>query len=307
MRLSIKTRLLLPMMMGLLAAPLHAQLPEHRQEYPLAVRSTDGEFVAPMFNGWIENEDGSVTMIFGFANRNRTEVIDIPLGPNNKLEPEQFQGAQPTHFPVYNRGIFVGIQERGAFAVTVPADMEGTEVIWTLTSPNGTSWSIPGRATSPAYEMSPAGMAAGSQNPAIRVEMDGEESIDPVGIYAERKTVSVGEPLNLSAYIKDRGVRDQYAGDDEPLYYPLGTYWVMHQGPAKPEFETQSIRGSERAETDPVDPNTAEWSEVETDVTFPEPGDYIIRLRVDNFEAPDSQFDNVCCWSNAYFPVTVTP
>ena len=166
------SRLMLPMMMGLLAAPLHAQLPERAQDYPLATRSTTGEEVAPMFNGWIENEDGSITMIFGFANRNRSAAIDVPLGPNNKLEPAEFQGAQPTHFPVYNRGGFVGIQERGAFAVNVPADMADSEVVWTLTS-NGKTWSVPGRATSPAYEMSAAEMASGSLKPAIRFEMDG--------------------------------------------------------------------------------------------------------------------------------------
>ena len=33
----------------------------------------------------------------------------------------------------------------------------------------------------------------------------------------------------------------------------------------------------------------------------------VVRLRVDNFTAPDSKFDNQCCWSNAYVPVTVTP
>ena len=298
------SRLVLPILMGLFAAPLHAQLPERFQNYPLATRSTTGEIVAPMFNGWIMNEDRSVTMIFGFANQNRTADVDVPLGPNNKLEPAQFQGAQPTHFPVYNRGGFVGIQERGAFAVTVPADMAGTEVVWTLTS-GGNTWSVPGRATSPAYEMSAAEMASGSLKPAIRFSMDGPESVDPEGIYAEPEVVTVGQPLTLSAYIQDRGVRDQYAGNDR-LYYPLGTFWVMHQGPAKPEIENAEIRGRERAEN-AGDPNKNEWSEVSTQITFTEPGDYIIRLRVDNFEAPDSQFDNVCCWSNAYYPVTVNP
>ncbi|MEZ5527064.1 MAG: hypothetical protein R3F26_05965 [Gammaproteobacteria bacterium] len=85
-----------------------------------------------MFNGWIKNDDGSVTMIFGFVNRNREEIVDIPLGANNHIEPAQFDGVQPTHFPVYSRGGFVGLQERGVFAVTVPADMAGTEVVWTL-------------------------------------------------------------------------------------------------------------------------------------------------------------------------------
>ena len=299
------SRLMLPMLMGLLAAPLHAQLPARLQDYPLATRSTTTEAVAPMFNGWILNEDRSVTMIFGFANRNRTATVDIPLGSNNKLEPAQFQGAQPTHFPVYNRRGFVGIQERGAFAVVVPADMADTEVVWTLTS-GGQTWSVPGRATSAAYEMSAAEMASGSLKPAIRFSMDGPESIDPVGIHAEPKMAKVGEPITLSAFMQDRGVRNKYVGN-ERMYYPLGTYWVMHQGPAKPEIETQEITGRERAENDTSDPDKADWSEVSTQITFPEPGEYLIRLRVDNFQAPDSQFDNVCCWSNAYFPVTVNP
>ncbi len=299
------SKLLLPILMGLLAAPLHAQLPERFQNYPLGTLGETGEFVAPMFNGWIRNEDKSVTMIFGFGNRNRTATIDVPLGPNNKLEPAQFQGAQPTHFPVYKRRGFVGIQERGAFAVTVPPEMADTEVIWTLTS-GGNTWSVPGRATSAAYEMSAAEMASGSLKPAIRFNMDGPESVDPVGIYAEPKVVTVGQALTLSALMQDRGVRDLYAGNDS-LYVPLGTFWAMHQGPAKPEIEAAEITGRERAVDYAGDLNRAEWTEVSTQVTFSEPGEYVMRLRVDNFAAPDSQFDNVCCWSNAYFPVSVNP
>ena len=299
------SRLLLPMLAGLLiAAPLHAQIPERFRDYPLSTRGTTGEIVAPMFNGWIANEDGSTTMIFGFANQNRTATVDVPLGPNNKLEPAQFQGAQPTHFPVYSRRGFVGIQERGAFGVTVPADMAGTEVIWTLTS-GGNTYSIPGRATSAAYELSAGISAAGSLRPAIRFSENGPESVNEVGIYAEPKTVKVGQALTLSALMQDRGERVGYA--DVLPYYDLGTFWVMHQGPAEPEIETPEIPGSVRAKENPIDPNVNEWTEVSTQVTFPEPGNYIIRLRVDNFEAPDSQFDNVCCYSNAYFPVTVNP
>ena len=134
-------------LLGLTAAPLYAQLPEHLRDYPLATRGAAGEAVAPFFNGWIANEDGSVQMIFGFANMNREEIVDVPLGADNRIEPAQFDGAQPTHFPVYQRRGFVGLQERGVFAVTVPADMAGTEVVWTLTS-GGKTYSVPGRATS---------------------------------------------------------------------------------------------------------------------------------------------------------------
>lgn len=293
-------------LMGLTAAPLYAQLPSHLRDYPLAQRKSAGDLVAPMFNGWIANDDGSVTMVFGFVNRNREEIVDIPLGPNNYIEPKQFDGVQPTHFPTYSRGGFVGIQERGTFAVTVPASMAGTEVVWTL-SHAGHTYSVPGRATSPAYEMSRAEAAFGSLMPAIRFAMDGPESNDREGIYAPRITASVGKPVTLSAFAQDRGNRDGY--EVESLYFPVGTEWILHQGPAKVDFNPEKITGRERAksggEGNVIGKN--DWTVVRTEATFWEPGDYVVRLRVDNFSAPDSQFDNQCCWSNAYVPVTVTP
>ena len=297
--------LLLTLLTGLLVtAPLQAQLPERLRDFPLATPGASGEAVAPMFNGWVRNEDGSVTMIFGFANLNRETTVDVPLGPNNKLEPAQFDGVQPTHFPVYNRGGFVGIQERGTFGVTVPADMANIDVVWTLTS-GGKTYSIPGRAKSPAYELSAGEAAAGSLRPAIRLSEGGEESINEVGIYSEPKVVSVGESLTLSAQIQDRGIRYGYEGV-EPYYAP-GSEWLLHQGPAVPDIETARISGRKRAQEDPDSNTTNAWYDVSTELTFPEPGEYVIRLRADNFLATDSKFDNVCCWSNAYFPVTVNP
>lgn len=298
-------RLLLTLVTGLLVtAPLHAQLPERLRDFPLATVGASGEAVAPMFNGWVANEDGSITMIFGFANQNREAIVDVPLGPENMLEPAQFQGAQPTHFPVYNRGGFVGIQERGAFGVIVPADMADTEVVWTLSS-GGKTYSIPGRATSPAYELSAGEAAAGSLRPAIRLSEGGKESTDEVGFYAESQEVSVGESLSLSAQIQDRGTRYGYEGV-EPYYAP-GSEWLLHQGPAIPEIETPRVTGRKRAQEDPDSNTINSWYDVATEISFPQPGEYVIRLRADNFQATDSKFDNVCCWANVYFPVTVNP
>ena len=294
------------LVLGLTATQSFAQLPEHLRDYPLAVRGATGEAVAPFFNGWIKNEDGSIQMIFGFANQNREAAQDVPLGPNNKIEPAKYDGGQPTHFPVYSRGGFVGIQERGAFAITVPADEADTEVVWTLTS-GGKTYSVPGRATSTAYEMSAGERALGSLKPAIRFSTNGPESIDVEGIYASRINTTVGTPVNLTAYVQDRGNRAAYP-ENEMMAYPLGTEWLLHQGPAVPEFDNARITGRERARAGGESGASGNngWEEVSTSVTFPEAGDYVIRFRVDNFQAPDSQFDNVCCWSNAYVPVTVT-
>ena len=300
----LTVRALALVLMGLTAAPVNAQLPQQLRDFPLAPVQTSGDLVAPFFDGWIANEDGSVTMVFGFMNRNTGEHVDVPLGPNNYIEPAQFDGVQPTHFPIYAPR---GLRERGAFAVTVPANMAGTEIVWTL-SHAGHSYSLPGRATSTAYEMSSALRAEGSLNPAVQFGLNGPESSGREGIWASRVTASAGTPVTLSAYVQDRGERGQY---EVGPFYALGTEWIKHQGPvgAVPEFEQASITGRQRARAAGEDAasDTNPWTEVTTQATFPEPGDYVVRLRVDNFTAPDSQFDNQCCWSNAYVPVTVMP
>ena len=296
-------------LMGLVAAPLYAQLPEHLRDYPLATRGATGESVAPFFNGWIRNEDRSITLIFGFANQNREAVTDIPVGPNNFIEPAKYDGVQPTHFPVYQRRGFVGIQERGAFAITVPAEEADTEVVWTLTS-GGQTWSVPGRATSTSYEMSNGERALGSLKPAIRFDMNGPEAANVQGMFAAPMETSVGDSITFTAYVQDRGNRQAYP-ENKMMLYPLGTEWVLHQGPtgAVPEFSVPLITGRERAQQVGESGTSGNngWEKVITQATFPEPGEYVVRLRADNFQAPDSKFDNVCCWSNAYIPVTVTP
>ena len=75
------------------------------------------------------------------------------------------------------------------------------------------------------------------------------------------------------------------------------------------DFEPESVPGrAARADGEGGSSlmSSGDWSVATTEATFSEPGDYVVRLRVDNFAAPDSRFDNQCCWTNAYFPVTVT-
>ena len=124
---------------------------------------------------------------------------------------------------------------------------------------------------------------------------------------AARVAASVGIPVNLSAYVQDRGNRADYPEQSKLLFYPLGTEWVLHQGPSVPELEPALITGSDRAEAGFSQSSAEDWTHVQTNATFWEPGEYIIRLRADNFLAPDTRFDNMCCWSNVYVPVTVTP
>src|SRR5438309_10740783 len=90
------------------------------------VKYATGQDVAPVFEGWEQNPDGTYSMVFGYLNRNYEEEVDIPIGPNNTIEPSGDRG-QPTHF--YPR------RQRFVFKVVVPKDWDKQQrLVWTLTS-----------------------------------------------------------------------------------------------------------------------------------------------------------------------------
>ena len=101
------------------ATPLLAQLPSNSryangQRMPLSPRPPSGEPIAPFFEGWYKNDDGTFTFSFGYFNLNTEEELDIPVGPDNFIEPAELDGDQPTHFTASPR------RNQGVFQVTVP-------------------------------------------------------------------------------------------------------------------------------------------------------------------------------------------
>lgn len=266
---------------------LEAQVAE--EPLPLAPLPQRGQVVAPYFDGWYANDDGSYTLSFGYLNRNTEEVIEIPLGADNFIEPAEFNGIQPTSFYPANYGGFSGRRERGVFAVRVPAEMRNQDVWWTLRL-RGQEMKVPGRVSSDAYELGYIPMAAGSLMPALRLEASGAESFGREGIFAAgTKTARVGEPVDLSVWVRDRGERDRR--------FPVNATWIKHQGPGRIDFSPATGRTPSEAET---------FQELSTTATFDQPGEYVIRVRVDNFTASDSSFADQCCWSNGYVRVNVT-
>jgi hypothetical protein len=75
------------------------------------------------FDGWSHLADGSYELVFGYMNRNATEV-EVPLGPANQLEPAPADHGQPTNF--------LPGRQRAAFRIPVPANFKG-KYIWTVT------------------------------------------------------------------------------------------------------------------------------------------------------------------------------
>jgi len=68
-----------------------------------------GQSVVPVYYGWDENPDGTFNLYFSYINRNWQEEVDIPIGPDNTVQPAPFgpDAGQPTHFlPRQNRLVF---------------------------------------------------------------------------------------------------------------------------------------------------------------------------------------------------------
>lgn len=270
----------------LTAAPLVAQ---RAQRLPLAPRLPKGDQVAPFFEGWLSNSDGTFTFSFGYFNLNTEQILDIPIGPDNVIEPAEFNGNQPTHFPVQPR------RDRGVFSVTVPASYgDGRQrVVWTITS-NGKTYSVPAKVGVSALQIDYGPKAMGSVAPLVRIPPDGPEGESIQGVRSQPRTATVGTPLTLTVWgseISERSPDDVVNRDG----VPLAVTWTKHQGPpGEVVFEPRRVM---------IEEGTGEAT---ITATFSEAGEYLLRVRVDNFAANDSTGGDQCCWTNGYVPVTVT-
>ena len=58
------------------------------------LRHWSGQGVAPVYEGFDINADGSFNMWFGYMNRNYEEALDLPVGAANAFEPGGDRGSR---------------------------------------------------------------------------------------------------------------------------------------------------------------------------------------------------------------------
>jgi len=161
---------------------------------------TKGQNIAPAFEGWEQDADGSKWFVFGYMNRNWVEEIDVPPGPENTIMPGGPDAGQPTHFqPRRNRFVF---------RVAVPKGFtEKDEMIWTLTTHGVTekAWATlrPDYLLDNVVKASETGaLGAGTSSPEVRSNQPPTVTVDG----AKKLTARVGQPLTLTAVVKDDGI-----------------------------------------------------------------------------------------------------
>jgi hypothetical protein len=249
-----------------------------------------GQPVIPLFDGWYTNPDGSYGLCFGYFNLNMEEVLDIPLGPDNFMEPDHFDGGQPTHFmPVPRRADGYDRRYYCVHNVNLPPGSEGESVVWTLRL-DGQTYSVPGHTGARDYQIEePDQPGRKSVAPLVRL-------LDPAGpegrgrsgdLVAGPFAARAGRPLSLKISIS-APVTDNPNSGFETVF----ALWTHHQGPG-----TVTFGSSEQTSiTDGV--------EAATTATFGEPGEYMLRLQAFEGSYP---WGAQCCWTNAYVKVSVTP
>ena len=84
------------------------------QSLPLEPPHESGANITGAFEGWFKNPDGSFNLLLGYFNRNTKQELDVPIGPNNRIEPGGPDRGQPTHF--------LAGRQWGMFVVKVPSD-----------------------------------------------------------------------------------------------------------------------------------------------------------------------------------------
>jgi hypothetical protein len=295
-RCSVASRLCAAGMVSLLAGAVLLSA----QQLPSEPPRKFGASITGAFEGWFDNPDGSHNFLVGYLNRNRAQEEDVPIGPNNQIEPGGPDRGQPTHF--------LPGRQSGMFIVTVPKEFTTQQrLVWTITM-NGQSNSIPLRLHTD-YNVSPfSDIAAKNTPPVIRFDERGQTVQGPMATPvkpASTRTTSVSAPLPLTVWAEDDA---RYStGTGAPMRNPppptVTLTWSKYRGPGKVTFD-KAKPSLEKLAGGRV--NELYRGKGTTTAKFSEPGEYILHVTANDFSG-EGGGGFQCCWTTALVGVSVTP
>ena len=240
---------------------------------PAQTRHWNGQGLAPVYEGFDVNADGTYNMWFGYLNRNYEEGLDVPVGPDNRFEPGSDRG-QPTHFDPR--------RHKDVFRVVVPKDFgANTKLLWSLT--------VRGRT-----EVVAATLNRVWQIDRVRTTRGGNsENINSntpplVSVSSAPSSVPVGQAAIVRVNATDDGLPKRRG-------MPVGmtVEWTKYRGPG-----TVTVTPAIQTVRD----GTADVS-----VRFSEPGDYTLIAVVDDGSGElAGNFGYHCCWTNKDITIHVS-
>jgi hypothetical protein len=249
-----------------------------------------GQSITGALEGWYQNPDGSFNILLGYFNRNAKEVVDIPVGPNNKIEPGGPDRGQPTHF--------LPKREWGLFTIKVPKDFGDKKLLWTIVA-NGKTTTIPA-SLNPLWEISPFKEESIENTPPMLAFDEGGPTVQGPRGLTKAATATLSQPLALTVYVADDAKKPP--ASRRVTGPPATVTWSLYRGPGVVKFANEKPP-VEKDAGKPIAPAPFAGKAVTT-ATFSEPGEYILHV-VANDWSGDGGRGFQCCWTYGDVKVTV--
>jgi plastocyanin len=278
---------------------------------------TKGQNVAPAYEGWEQGPDGTRYFLFGYMNRNWEEEIDVPIGPDNGFNVGGADQGQPTHFlPRRNRFVFRiavpnGFTEKDELIWTLTTHGKTEKAYASLRPDYVVDDVVKASETGALGAGTSSPEVRANKPPVVRVEELKARNVKAgewVTLVTEVKDDGVPKPRDLSrvAAAQARAAAQSAAGaaatpPRNPAMSPptritvgknLGLHvsWFLYRGPGKVTFEPPQVKAWEDTRAGANSPWAPLWSaphlpadgKQEVQVTFAEPGTYVLRCRADD-------------------------
>jgi hypothetical protein len=223
-------------------------------------------------------------MLLGYYNRNAKQALDIPIGPNNKIEPGPPDQGQPTYFEIG--------RQWGVFVIKVPKDFGKKALTWTITA-NGETQSIPFTLNT-SYTIAPyKEIGMGNQPPVLTFSQGGPKFTGPPTDVAATLSGAAKQPVPISLWVEDPKGKDSEGGGRGRGPASIATVSLhKFRGPGTVTFDRARI------------PVAKQGDQVTANATFSDPGEYTLRVQA-NDESGEGGGGFQCCWTNTYVKVAV--
>jgi hypothetical protein len=257
---------------------------------------TAGQAVTAAFEGWYPDPKGAGNVILiGYYNRNQKEALDIPIGPNNRIDPGGPDRGQPTHFAPG--------RQWGVFSITVPKDFgPDNKLTWTIVS-NGKTTAVPFSLNS-LWVISPFIDATKNTPPFIGFDESGPFLQGPPRGISKSLTTAIQDPLPLTVWVADDANVPPMLQAFVKSIPAVMVSWSKFGGPGDVKFASEKPKVEKFEFKAP--PNTAYTGKAATTATFSQPGDYVLEITANDLSGPGGGGFQ-CCWSSAQVKVTVKP
>ena len=280
---------------------------------------TRGQNISPAYEGWEQASDGTKYFLFGYMNRNWEEELDVPVGAENGFNVGGADQGQPTHFlPRRNRFVFRvkvpnGFSEKDELIWTLTAHGKTEKAYATLRADYVVDDVVKASETGALGAGTSSPEVRGNHAPSVHIQEVKARTVkagEPITVVSEVKDDGIPKrraPPSLAALAAlQKRLADEPAlaallrnpSMSPPSRITVGknlglhVSWFVYRGPsgAKVTFDPPQVKPWEDTRAGANSPWAPVWTAPKipddglqpVQVTFVEPGTYVLRCRADD-------------------------